>query len=301
MKNERLLSILLVLLEGYPCTAAGLAREFGVSLRTVYRDMDSLSAAGVPVLADAGPGGGYALDRAYRFDRGFLSPAELAGLRSLLEGLGGLSPDPALHSALCKVRAFSGRSERPFVRYAISPWGNTDAGKDILATLQKAYGTGSCVALVYRDVQGTLSERVVEPRELIVGPSGCYLHAWCRLRFDFRLFRVSRINRCRLVDEAPDPAAPATPDCWNKLWDNESLEEIVLEVDPAALVLCMDRYPEARKEVVDERTTRLVFEWPVGEYLAGQLAGLPGARVCRPDRLRGMVARIARSVLHAHG
>ena len=113
MKNERLLAILdCLLLEGKK-TADELAKRFEVSTRTVYRDIDSLGAAGVPIAAEAGLGGGYEIEKSYRIDRSFLSPGEIADLTAILKAFAHATKDRSLERSLGKISSLGLRGTDP--------------------------------------------------------------------------------------------------------------------------------------------------------------------------------------------
>jgi predicted DNA-binding transcriptional regulator YafY len=111
VRLDRLLGIILHLLDAGQASAGELARRFGASERTIYRDMDALSLAGVPLVALPGAGGGYRLAKCYRLDKGFLSAAELSSLRAVLTPLARASGDEKLALALGKLAALGTRDE----------------------------------------------------------------------------------------------------------------------------------------------------------------------------------------------
>ncbi len=115
MRADRLVSLVLLLQARGRMTARALAGELGVSVRTIYRDLEGLSAAGVPVFAESGPGGGCQLVDGYRFPLRALRPDEAEAL--LILGVPGalreLGLDGALTAAHRQIRVTAGLEDHP--------------------------------------------------------------------------------------------------------------------------------------------------------------------------------------------
>lgn len=335
MKNERLFAIVNVLLARGRTGARELAARFEVSERTIYRDMDSLSGSGVPVVAVAGAGGGFEIEEGFRIDRSFLTGEELAALtgtlgaftealrsrrleRSLskLQGLGarrrstqqsparshslvagGLNPDrPSTSPTLA-----DGVSPAPPLVVTLTPWSGGSPESGMVELLRDAVEARHPVAIVYRDMHGAHSERVVEPFSMVLGGAVWYLHAWCRLRDTFRLFRVSRIVSALPCDEVFDPwqrAPVPEPFVWSAL---EPVVDVELEVSPARVAGLAEMFDRATVSIQADGTARVSFCCPAGEWLEGYILSLGvGVTVVTPPELREAVCAAALAVASAN-
>jgi predicted DNA-binding transcriptional regulator YafY len=209
MRADRLLSMLLLLQANRRITAQKLAEKLEVSERTIYRDLDALSAAGVPVYAERGPGGGCALLGDYRTTLTGLNEADVRSL--LLSGvprpLADLGLDKALEVALLKLVAALPSARRPDAEQArqrlhldAAAW-NTPAIDEIphLRILQEAIWQERKVRLSYRTRSRVVSERLVEPLGLVAKTNVWYLVS--RKDGEMRVYRVSRMQSAVLTDE----------------------------------------------------------------------------------------------------
>ncbi len=222
MQSSRLLSILLRLQLRGRVSAAELAREFEVSVRTVYRDLDALSAAGVPVHAQRGRGGGLVLERGWRMPLTGLSPSEargvpLAGLRSAARDLGlgveaadvqlkllaSLPPDAAADAALIAER----------FHVDPLPWYHRPEPQPLLPALAAAVWQGRRIRVRYESWAGE-AERTLAPLGLVLKAGLWYLVATPlgrarsgRRAVEPRTYRASGIRSLReLPQPAPRPA-----------------------------------------------------------------------------------------------
>jgi predicted DNA-binding transcriptional regulator YafY len=208
MRADRLLSILMLLQARGPMTAAALAQELEVSVRTIYRDMDALSAAGVPVYADRGPGGGFALLDRYRTTLTGLTEAEVRALfmLSVPEPLAQLGVRDELRAALRKLSASLPAGRRPdeeLVRQRIhldSVWW-FQGGEPVphLPTVQQAVWEDRRLCVTVRLPFQTDVERLVEPYGL-VAKAGVWYMVNAR-RGHIRVHRLSHLVDARLTDE----------------------------------------------------------------------------------------------------
>lgn len=295
MKHERLMAMLDCLLNEGRKTAAQLAERFEVSERTVYRDMDALSMAGVPVTADSGLGGGYGIDPAYRVDRSFLSRDELGDLTGLLLGFSEALKDDRLARSLGKLSSLGkgsgdGRAGieglPPPLVATLSPWGIPGPDPGVVLTLRRAIADRRVVSFRYGDAAGRQSERRVEPFTLaLLGPSW-YVHGYCLERRAWRLFKLARIAAIRLSPERYDPGArlpaPAIASGWN-----DDFLAVRLAAGPSAAMALAEALPDADSRILPDGRTELSFSYPSGDWLVRFLLGFgPGIRVLEPDALR---------------
>ncbi len=298
VRLDRLLGILLHLLDAGQASAGELSRRFGTSERTIYRDMDALSLAGVPLVALPGAGGGYQLAKRYRLDKGFLSPAELASLRAVLTPLARASGDEKLALALGKLavlgrREEGGPREEAGLPAPISvnpfPWGWQPGPPEHFAVLRRAIDLRRLVRLDYSGFRARENGRVVEPFTLALGAQAWYLHAFCRLRGGFRLFRLSRIEALETLDEAFDPRArlPCPAPFTTQPWGDASFVDVTIRLPPSARLQALDRFPRCNLRDLDDGGCEVRFRWPGGEDLIRYLLGFGcGLEVIAPRELR---------------
>jgi predicted DNA-binding transcriptional regulator YafY len=211
MRADRLLSLLLFLQNRGRMTAQELAEELEVSVRTIYRDIDALSAAGVPVYAERGPGGGCALIDGYRTNLTGLTEDEARALfmLSIPDSLAELGVSQELKAALLKLNAALSaerRHDEAWVRQRIhldwSWWFQAEEPVPHLQTIQQAVWEDRKLCLTYRLQYGSYVEqfeRVVDPYGLVAKAGLWYLV--CAGDGRTRVYRVSRLMDVRITDE----------------------------------------------------------------------------------------------------
>ena len=211
MRADRLLALLMLLQTRGRMTAQKLAEELEVSVRTIYRDIDALSAAGVPVYAERGPGGGCALLDGYRTNLTGLTEDEVRALfmLSIPVALAELGVGQELKAALLKLSAAlpaSRRHDEAWVRQRIhldwSWWFQAEEPVPHLQTMQRAVWEDRRLCLTYRQQAGPSIEqfeRVVDPYGLVAKAGVWYLV--CAGDGRIRVYRVSRVLSARLTAE----------------------------------------------------------------------------------------------------
>jgi predicted DNA-binding transcriptional regulator YafY len=208
MRADRLVAIVLLLQGRGGLSAPELARELEVSVRTIYRDVDALSAAGVPVYATRGPNGGVRLLDGYRTDLTGLSPGEaetlfLMGIPGPLDELGlGSSLDAVQRKVLAALPA-AGRITAERVRRRIlvdaTGWDRAPRAMPWLPTIADAVWAGRRLALEYTRSDNRHVRHTVDPRGLVLKSGQWYLIGWVG-RFDVT-FRVSRVRFAEVLDQ----------------------------------------------------------------------------------------------------
>ena len=215
-KTERLLAITLLLQARGKMTADRLAGILGVSVRTIYRDMDALSLAHVPVSMDYGPGGGYFLADTYRVDGASFTGDEAVALAlggALAGGSHLFERDDGLRRALLTLEAVLPEEFRSDIRAArdrvlldTAAWYQDPPMAGPVETVRAAVWGERQLDLLYPRSDAAGAEwRRVEPHGLVYKAGTWYLVAYCLRRRDFRTFRVNRIEAAEIRDEAVTP------------------------------------------------------------------------------------------------
>ena len=238
MTVDRLIGILAVLLREEQVTAAQLAERFEVSQRTIYRDIDRLCQAGIPLRTERGIHGGVSIMEGYDLDKTMLTNADrgaiLAGLRSL-DSVSGTGYYRQLMEKL--PQAETGAADDCVVIDLASWYGPLLAPR--LTELKDACLRRRLVRFIYCAPCGD-SQREVEPARLVFRWSSWYLFGWCRERQDWRMFKLNRMLELEVLEEGfpPRPVpSPVTP---------------VERIYPDALQAAVRFAPAARWRLIDE-------------------------------------------------
>ena len=243
MRADRLLSLALLLQARGTATARALAGELGVSVRTVYRDLAALGAAGVPVVTEAGPGGGCRLMEGYRFPLRGLRPDEAEAL--LILGVPGVLHELGLAGALTtahrQIRVTAGVGSGALVHLDMPRWFGGQEEVPCLRDLAQALRLGRKLAIRYPPPDR--EPRVVEPLGLVNKAGTWYLVAYCSAHSgagDIRVFRAGRVSAAWVLAEpAERPAGFELAAFWAR-WSAEFEAsrprlEVRLAASPGAL------------------------------------------------------------------
>ena len=210
MRASRLVQLLLLLQTNGKMTASRLAGELEVSVRTIYRDIEALSGAGVPIYAEAGPGGGVRLVDGYRTRLTGLTAEEAEALA--LSGLPGAASELGLGTVLAaaqlKVDAalppeLRSRAVRMRERFHLDApgWFAREEPVPHLAVLSRSVWDEQRVEIRYKKRDGEV-KRLLDPLGLVLKAGVWYLVALSGRTRSLRTFRVSRVVSVKLLDEA---------------------------------------------------------------------------------------------------
>jgi predicted DNA-binding transcriptional regulator YafY len=186
--------------------AQTLADKFEVSLRTIYRDLETINMAGIPIVSYTGTDGGYEIMEQFRIDRQIVTLEDLQSILIALRGIQASLDDKEMDGLLTKIKALVARSEQHHkeelgetLMFDTNLWhGGRLKDRSILASLRQAANHRSVVSFLYTNTEGIGEQREVEPIGLAWKGYAWYLYAYCRLRCDYRTFRLSRISALRI-------------------------------------------------------------------------------------------------------
>lgn len=212
MKIDRLVSIIMVLLDKKRIGAQELADMFEVSPRTIYRDIDAINMAGVPVRSTPGVGGGFEIMQEYKIERNVFSAADLSAILTGLSSLSGMIRGEELVNALAKVRSFipADRVKDIEVKTSqicidLSPWMGGRDTQAYLEIIKTALQEGKLLSFGYADRYGNKTLRKAEPYQLVLKSRHWYWQGYCYERKDFRLFKLSRMTKLQMLEEGFAP------------------------------------------------------------------------------------------------
>lgn len=208
MKIDRLVSMILVLLEKERVGAQELADLFEVSPRTIYRDIDAINMAGIPVRAISGVGGGFEIMPSYKIDQKFFSTADLSAILMGLSGLSHMMHGEELVNALAKVKSFIPADRAKDIELKVnqicidlSPWMGSTKLQPYLEIIKTALQESKLLSFAYVAHHGNRTTRTAEPYQLVLKSGQWYVQGYCHTRKDYRLFKLSRISDLQMQEE----------------------------------------------------------------------------------------------------
>ncbi|MGA8327393.1 MAG: YafY family protein [Candidatus Cybelea sp.] len=313
MKADRLIALLLLLQSRRQCSARLLAQRLEVSDRTIYRDVDALAAAGVPVYAERGSNGGIVLADGYRRALTHFTEDEIRALfvsgESPLADLGlerGFNRAlEKLHGGLADVAQRAAEKSRARIHLDRRRWNQPEPPREFLTALRRAVWDDRRLRIKYADRNRALSTRAIDPLGLVSKAGVWYVVA--RHDGEFRSFRVERIQT---LEELPERfERPATFDL-ERYWSDSStrFNEVSRSTDCIATL-----------RVRNASVERVTYYWPAEIVSRGKRHSLvrvtfPGTEVAvfqtvawcefatllEPAQLRGAVAATARRALRIY-
>lgn len=299
MSADRLFQMVYLLLEHGRLTAGQLAERLEVSTRTIYRDVDALSAAGVPICTTQGQGGGVSLMDGFVLDRAAFTEEERRQLLSALRALPGVW-DSAMLSKLSALFRSSG--EEGWLQVHLSRWGGGQGDDLLFSQLRRAIQGRREVAFRYASSQGTTLPRRALPARLVYKGQGWYLQAFDLDREDYRTFRLSRILDLTVTDrQFHRSLAPPDIDFDGEIPPLFRVE-CVLRFSPGLAWRVYDEFDRDCVAALDDGRLEVRAVFPEDQWLYGYLLSFgAGVEIVSPDDLRRRMALLGREICRAHG
>lgn len=239
MKSNRMFSILNLLMNNQKLTAQDLAKKLEVSKRTIYRDIESLNMAGIPVVSYPGQGGGLGILDGYKLDKSFFSIDELQAIIIGLDALNSIGEKKNINTLITKILQEDKQTilENADIVIDLSSWFLDNSFQDYIIHFRKAINELTLVMIEYQSNTG-YSKRVIEPYKLIFKYSSWYLYAFCLKRKQFRLFKLKRILSYSILNESfisrnyqIEDSVLFFENNYFKESENKPLFEVILEYD----------------------------------------------------------------------
>lgn len=280
---NRLFEITYLLVENGQMTAAELAQRFEVSTRTIYRDIDTLSGAGIPVYAGKGRGGGIGLLPGFVLDRSLLSKVEQQHIMAGLHSLDAINV-PDVKPALEKLAAMFGRTSISWLEVDFSQWGAPPLRSVAFNVLREAILSRRVVHFSYYSSKGERLGRLVEPLKILFKGQGWYLYGYCRHKHDFRLFKLNRIKGVVLTGETFERESPEQVPMYK-----ESGERITMQIRlaPSVAFRVYDEFSAEQIRPQEDGSFLVTVEAVAGEWWYSFLLSFgTAAELLSPPKMR---------------
>lgn len=200
MHMNRLFAIIYILLDKKQVTAKELSAYFEVSVRTIYRDINTLSASGIPIYTNKGKGGGIRLLENFVLNKSLLSDQEQNEVLMSLQSLRALEV-PDVDSVLNKLSALFNKQSTNWIDVDFSHWGSSGNERQKFTALKRAILNQTPVTFDYFSSYGEKTERTVEPLKILFKGQSWYLYGYCRMKKDLRLFKITRMKNLNPLNE----------------------------------------------------------------------------------------------------
>ncbi len=284
--NNRLFEIVYILLQKKKVTAKELADRFEVSTRTIYRDIETLSMANIPIYASKGKDGGIGILDEYVLNRTILSEEEqnqiLFALQSIKKVVG-----QEEEAVLSKLSTLFNKKVEDWIKIDFSNWDRDSEKEDRFNKIKTAILNRKQIEFVYYNSNGEESKRIVEPLRIWFKDKSWYLVSYCTQKEDYRIFKISRMKEIRILDKTFERELPE-----EKKEENYNLGSISLKLE-ISKEMAYRVYDEFESEEISKNKKGdfiIKVEYPEGEWVYGFILSFGEyIKVLSPDKVKRIV------------
>ena len=264
MQESRLFKIIYHLLDKGKATALELAEKFEVSVRTIYRDIDALSEAGIPIYTETGRNGGIHLMDDFVLDKAVLSEEEKQEILLALQSMN-ITKDNS--EILQKLSAVFHLNSENWLEIDFSRWGNQGRDNDKFNLLKSAIIHRKRVKITYAGSNEKATERIVQPMKILYKSMAWYLKAYCTLKQDYRVFKLNRIIDLEVLsDSFPHQVFPELEKDLKQIY-----KKIVLRFSKEAAYRVYDEFDMTQIEIQTNGDFIVSAQMPEDTWLIGYL------------------------------
>lgn len=301
MKLERLLSIIFKLLNHEIVSASSLANEFQVSSRTIYRDIEAICAAGIPVVSFQGTNGGFGIIEGYKFDKSLMDPNDILNLISVLSSLSSIFEDKDVEHTLERLKMLDIGDKKSAFMIDLESYRTEPSS---LMNLRQAIYERKVIYFNYVNNKNEFTSREVEPIHLHYKYCNWYLYGYCRGRKSHREFKVSRMMGITLSQEKYLQMHEYKSDLSYSRCHQERVQEVVIWVSPYSLAEALDQFQNSSKVMNSDGS--MTFTFSVYQPLhAGWLKSIllsfgSEAKIIKPVELQSILVEEAKKLINIY-
>lgn len=288
---DRLFQIVYILMDKPKITAKELAKRLEVSERTIYRDIDKLSLAGIPIYANQGRDGGICISSDYVLNKAVITEEEKMQLSASFGALNELANLEAVKD-ISKLQNFFGDKYQDWLEIDFSSWGNLGSEAALLNELKKTILEHRYIEIEYSSNHNAFMNRTIRPLKLCFKDQAWYLYAFCCLREDYRFFKLKRITNITILDSY-FPFESVGKILQKESGENisQKILKVSLEIDNTMAFRVYDEFTN----VIKTKENKLLCNAEIEEsniewFVSYVLSYGPHIKVCSPEVVKEKVA-----------
>lgn len=271
-KIERLISIVMILLQKEVVSASEFSRLFHVTKRTIQRDMEALSYANIPIYAKYGAEGGYALMEEYKFDKRLLNHKDIENILIALGGFEQLITNQEIQTTILKIKGMTSAGISPKLELTFYDWAGRSQIEEAILFIKQAIEKNWLLKFEYVDQKGNITSRIVEPYKMHLREMHWYLFGYSLEREDYRTFKLTRITNIQ-KDGFFVPRSDKVLEQEKQHNEQQNLVRVELLIDVAVRDQFIERYGNNAVTKVTSRSYLATIELPMNQFAYQFLAG----------------------------
>ncbi len=298
MQIDRLIQIIFLLLSHKAMTAKQLAEELGVSTRTIYRDINILSVAGIPILSQKGYGGGLSLLEGFSLDKSYFTQAEQRNIVQALQILKS-SNYPDADKVLRKVAGlFSHNLQSQWLDIDFSYWGSPEKERNNITALQRAIINKYVITFTYLNSELAVTQPIAEPLKLLFKSHAWYLIAYSQNKKDIRTYKISRIREIKITNQTFDRELPADFSITPTYKDEYNIPMFRLHFSEKIAYKVYDEFQENYIKKLEDGTLEVSIRYQLSDWTFLYLLSFGEyVEIMEPLEARNMLKEKAQKIL----
>lgn len=284
--NNRLFEIVYMLMQKKKTTAKELANRFEVSTRTIYRDIEILSRANIPIYATKGKEGGIGLLDEYVLNKTILTEGEQNQILFALQGMKKVTGEDE-KDTLRKLSRLFNKNVDDWIRIDFSNWGKDNAQLKRFNMIKSAILNRNRIKFVYYNTNGEKSKRTVEPLQICFKDKSWYLIAYCKMKEDYRIFKIARIKEIEILEE--HFKRELQQESKNEQYNFKTIT-VELEISKKMAYRVYDEFEDSEINKKDDGSFIVNVKYPENEWIYGYILSFGEyVKVLSPERAKRII------------
>jgi predicted DNA-binding transcriptional regulator YafY len=272
-------------------TANELAAHFEVSKRTILRDIDALTMAGIPIYTMQGKGGGISIHDKFVLNKTVITESEQQQILFALQGMPA-TQHIETESILSRLNSLFEKANRDWIEVDFSRWGNSTTDRAKFDALRNALLNERAISFNYSSSYGETTDRKAYPQKLIFKAKSWYLQAFCLLKNDYRTFKVSRMRNVKMLADTFDNGAFQIPEIEQSEYQSPHLVEVKLHFEPYVAYRVYDEFDEQNITKSEDGSFNVTMSLPDDYWLYDYVFSFGAAiEVIEPQIVRDEILR----------